>query len=97
MPKSAGGVADRLQRFGDRDFPQRDAGGLRRAGADGVASGQQRRARHRAGELDVEVVEPEPFGRELVDARRERAAHAAVDADLAPAEVVGKHQDDVWA
>ena len=71
--------------------------GLRRAGADRVAAGQQRRARDGARELDVEVVEPDAFGGELVDARRERAAHAAVDADLAPAEVVGKHQDDVRA
>ena len=86
------GVADRLQRLGDGDFPQRDAAALRRAGADRVAPGQQRGARDGAGELDVEVVEPDALGGELVDARRRHAAHAAVDADLAPSEVVGEDQ-----
>ena len=95
LAEQARGVADRLQRFRDRHFPQRDAGGLRRAGPDGVTSGHQRRARDRAGKLDVEVVEPESFGRQPIEARRDRAAHAAVDVHLAPSQVVGKHQDDV--
>ena len=64
-------------------------------GADRVAARQQRRARDRARELDVEVVQPQAFGGHLVDARRQRPAHAAVDANLAPAEVVREHQDDI--
>ena len=97
LAEERGRVAGRLQRLGDGDLPQRDAARLRGAGSNRVASGHQRRARHRAGELDVEVVEADAFSGELVEARRDVAAHAAIGADLAPAEVVGKDQDDVGA
>jgi len=82
-------VTDRFQDFSNRHLPQRHARGLGRAGANGVAAGQQRRGRHRAGELDVEAVEPQPFGSETIQARRNRAAHAAVDVDLAPPRLSG--------
>ena len=69
-------IADRLQRFGEGHLPQRHAAGLRGAAADRVASGHQRRARHRARELDVEVGEPQalgwPAGRCAASARRGR-------------------------
>ena len=67
----------------------------RGAGANGVASGHQRRARDGAGELDVEVVEPDALGRHAVDARRQRAADAPVGAHFAPSKVIGKDQDDI--
>ena len=97
LAEQARGVADRLQRFRDRHFPQRDAGGLRRAGPDGVASGHQRRARDRAGELDVEVVEPEPFGRQAIQARRDRAAHAAIDVRPRPIPGCRETSGRCWA
>jgi hypothetical protein len=62
---------------------------LRRAGPDRVAAGHQRRARHGARELDVEVVQTDAFSGELVDARRQLTADAAVDADFAPTRLSG--------
>ena len=90
-------IPGRLQGLGDGHFPQRDAAGLRGARSNRVASGHERRPRHGAGELDVEVVEPNAVSGELVEARRDVAAHAAVGADFSPAKVVGKDQDNVRA
>ena len=99
----AGGVALRRQQLRDGDLPQRqpvrtaadrDFVGSR---ADREAAGHERRPRGRALRLDVEVEQAHAFAGELVDARRGRAAKdaAAVDAQLAIAEVVRQHEDDV--
>ncbi len=97
LTEECGRVPSRFQCLGNRDLPQRDATRLRCARSNRVASGHQRRSRHRAGKLDVEVVESDPFSGELVETRRDVAAHAAIRADLAPPEVVGKDQDDIRA
>ena len=88
-------VAGRPEHLGDGDLPLGDARGLRSRRSNRVAARQQRRPGHGARKLDVEVVEPYAARRDAVDIGRRHAAHAAVDADLAPAQVVGEHQDDV--
>jgi predicted methyltransferase MtxX (methanogen marker protein 4) len=70
---------------------------LRGPRANRIPAREQCRARDDAGELDVEIVEPKALGGELVDARRQRAANAAIRTDLTPSEVVGKNQHDVGA
>jgi hypothetical protein len=88
-------VAERLERFGDRGFPQRDARWLRGAAADGVSASHERRARHGARELDVEVRQPDSFRTDAIDVWRGYTAHGSIRTDFTPAEVVGEHEDDV--
>lgn len=57
--------------------------------------GHERRARRRALDLDVVVVEADALVRHFVDARR--GCRAAVDAPVTPADVVHKDKNDVWA
>ena len=73
-----GGVAQRLQCFGDGDFPEGDPGGLGGGGANRVAAGEQGGAGNGAGELDVEVVEPNALRRDAVDVRGRDASHRAI-------------------
>ena len=99
----ARGVALRRQQLRDGDLPLRQPvrGAADRdfvgPGPDREAARHQRRARRRALRLDVEVEQPHAFAGELVDARRGRAAQdaAAIDAQLAIAEVVREHENDI--
>ena len=99
----ARGVALRRQQLRDGDLPlrqpfrhaaDRDFVGSR---PDGEAARHERGTGGRALRLDVEIEQAHAFAGELVDARRGRAAQnaAAVDAQLAIAEVVREHEDDV--
>ena len=69
----------------------------RKAVADGILPGHQRRARGCAGRLDEELRQPQSFLGEFVDARRRRAAKfpAAVRPEVTVTDVVGEDEDDV--
>ena len=98
-----GGVAGVAQHLGHGDFLRRQRDGRpldrnqRQPGADGIAPRHQGCARRRAGGLDQELRQPQTFGGELVDARRRRPAQlpAAVDPDVAVADVVGENEQDI--
>ncbi|MNF68128.1 hypothetical protein D3C84_499770 [compost metagenome] len=103
LAPDAGGVAARREQFGQGRFPQGQAvrcagaGDPVGAGADREAAGHQRRARGRALCLDIEVGQADTLLGQLVDPRRLGAPDrtAAVAAQLAVAEVVVEHDDDV--
>jgi hypothetical protein len=67
------------------------------ARADRIASGQDAGSARRTLRLHVHVGEAQPLARELVDARRRRAARCApaVDPQLAVAEIVDEDEQDV--
>ena len=98
-----GRIALGRQCFGNGDFPLRQTIHRRVerhravAGTHGIAPGQQRRPAGRALCLDVEIGEPHAFLRQRIEARRGRTAGdaAAVDAELAVAQVVHQHQHDI--
>ena len=99
----AGGVALALEQLAQRHFAGLE--GIRRAPDDDgaetqplrIAPGHQRRARRRASRLHQVLRQPQALAGELVDARRRHAADLAraVGADVAVADVVGQHDDDV--
>ena len=68
-----------------------------RIAADCVSAGHKRRARRGALHLHVKVGQTKSLVRQPVEARRRSAANdpAAVEAGLAPTEVVHENQDDV--
>src|SRR5262245_42544510 len=96
-------VTGRRKRFGDGYFPLRQPVGRARQRhrmrprTNRKAPGHERRTTRRTLRFDVEIREPRAFARELVDARRRRAAQlaAAVTADLAVAEIVHQDKNDV--
>lgn len=98
------GVPGGAEHLGQRRLPRREAlrepgrHALAAAGADGVAARHEGAARGHAVALDVEVVQEEPLRRERVDPGRGGSAEgaAAVAAQLAPAQVVGEDEDDIW-
>ncbi len=97
------GVPRVREHLGHRDFPLHEAvdaladrnRGV--AAADRVAPRHQRRARRRALHLDVEVGQPQPLGRQLIEPGRGGPADdaTAVEAGLSPAEVVHEDEHDV--
>ena len=102
LAELAGGVAERLQQFGDgRVFrPQADIGArhadLGQAGADRVLAGDERGAAGGAALLAVVVGEGRAFVADAVDVGRAVAHLAAVVvADVPPADVVAPKDEDV--
>ena len=99
----AGGIALTLEQLTQRHFTRLQ--GVGRAGDDdgaesgalGIAAGLECRARRAATRFDEELGEPQALARELVDAGRRHAAHRAraIRADVAVADVVTQHDDDV--
>ena len=102
LAELTGGVAERLQHFGDgrvfRVQPDRRAGhaDLGQAGADRVLTGDEARAAGGAALLAIPVGEGRPFLRDAVDVGRLIAHHAfAVMADVPIADVVSPDDEDV--
>jgi hypothetical protein len=98
LAEAAGGVAGRLERFGDRPLveveplqPGRDAA---HAAARVPAAGEQLGPRRRADRLHEEALEAGAVLRQRVDVRRAQVG-VAVEAQIAPALVVGEDDDDV--
>ena len=93
--EDAGAIAVGLEALGDGRFLQRQfAADLRRgADADRMAPGQQHRARRRADAPAHELRQFDALREEPVDVRRGHAA--AVDAQVAPADIVGHDVNDV--
>src|SRR5215831_11409569 len=104
LTPSTGCVASRGQQLRDRDLPQRQPvrNATKRdlvcARADGKAARHERRPTGRALSFDIEVEQPHAFACEVVDTRRGRTAKdaTAVNAQFAVAQVVHKHEDNIW-
>ena len=103
LPTMAGGVALALEQLTQGHFAGLE--GVRRAPDDDgaetrtqrIAPGHERRARGRASRLHQVLRQPQPLAGELVDARGRHAPDLAraIGADVAVADVVGQHDDDV--
>ena len=98
LAEGAGGVAGRLEGLGDGLLVEvqplaagRDAA---HAAARMVAAGEELGARGRADRADEEPVEQRAVARQRIDVRR-REVGVAVDAQVAPALVVGQDDDDI--
>ena len=94
-----GGVAKRLQGRGERDGAWRQGAEVARVNrlrskTAGVAAGHEGRPRGRADWLHVVAVELHPLADEAIHVGR--LAEAAVPSDIAPAEVIGHDDEDVW-
>src|SRR5262249_25182901 len=104
LTPSTGCVASRGQQLRDGDLPQRQP--VRNAAkrdfvcarADGKAARHERRPTGRALRFDIEVEQPHAFACELVDTRggRTEKEAPAVNAWFAVAQVVHKHEDNIW-
>ncbi len=102
LAELAGGVAQRLQQFGDRRvfLLQADGGAghadLGQAGADRVLAGDEAGAAGGAALLGVVVGEDDPFVRHAVDVGGPVAHHAVAEvADVPDADVVAPEYEDV--
>ena len=103
LAELAGGVAERLQHFGDgrvfRVKSDRRAGhaDFGQAGADRVLTGDEARAAGGAALLAVPIGEGRPFLRDAVDVWGLVAHHAfAVMADVPIADIVSPNDEDIW-
>ena len=103
LAELAGGIAERLEQFGDgRVFLLQSDGGaghadLGQARADRVLAGDEARAAGGAALLGVVVGEGHPFLRDAVDVGGPVAHHAAAEvADVPDADVVAPEDQDVW-
>ena len=102
LAELAGGVAERLERLGDRDVlgAQAEVGGrqpdLGEARAQGRLAGDEGRAARRAALLGVVVGEHHAFAGDAVDVRR-AVAHQAerIGADVGLADIVAEDDEDV--
>ena len=102
LAELAGGVAQRLEQFGDcRVFFLQADGRARHADlgqtrADRVLAGDEARAAGGATLLGIVVGEGDPFLRDAVDVRRVVAHHAAAEvADVPYPDVVAPQNEDV--
>ena len=98
LAEGGGGVAGGLERFGNRGFVQVEAFAARRgavdAAADVVPAGQEFGPRGRTDRADEEAVQACPAAGQRVETRRGKV-RVAVDAQVAPALVVGDDEEDV--
>ena len=100
LAEGSGGVAARLQDFGDGDFlrvkPRVMLDHVLSFGhAERIASRHQRGARGTTHRLRVETGEAHPLGREAIQVRRADAL-PSIGTQVAVAEIVGQDDDDVW-
>jgi hypothetical protein len=103
LAELTGGVAERLQQFGDRRIfrVQSDHGAghadFGQAGADRVLTGDEGRSAGRAALLAVPIGESRAFLRDPVDVWGLVAHHTlAVVADVPIADIVSPNDEDVW-